>query len=74
MLGTRDVVRALAEANPGAGVTEDRVRWVLRRGLLPSLGRVAGRLVWSHDDVQKLAEILELSPPAFASRQPVAAA
>ncbi len=63
MLGTRDVVRALAKANPEAVVTEDRIRWVLRRGLIPDLNRVGGRLVWTADDVRLLAERLDLEAP-----------
>ena len=65
MIGTRDVVRALARANPEAKVTEDRIRWVLRRGLIPSLDRVGGRLVWTVEEVRQLAEHLDLESPVF---------
>jgi hypothetical protein len=74
MLGTSEVVRALIAANPMVRITEDRVRWVLRRGLVSGICSVAGRLVWTHDDVIALAQQLGVVAPEFTdvSRNPVA--
>ena len=52
MHGTNDVVRVVAAANPEAGVTEDRIRRVLRRGLIPTVRLVAGRLLWARGDIE----------------------
>jgi len=63
MRGTRDVFRALVRANPGRDVTEDQIRWALRRGLIQDPERIAGRLVWSDADVVALASVLGVAVP-----------
>ena len=69
MLGTSDVVRVLVRANPESNLTEDRVRWVLRRGRIPPLSRVAGRFVWSPTDIAALAAALGLVIPDLDDEQ-----
>ena len=63
MQSTLDVVRALARANPAANLSEDRVRRVLRKGLIQPSCRVGGRFVWSSEDVAALARHLNLQVP-----------
>jgi predicted ThiF/HesA family dinucleotide-utilizing enzyme len=74
MIATQEVIRDLIKANPGADITEDRVRWVKRRGLVTP-ETFAGRLAWSRADVLALAQALDLVAPAVDERasDPVAA-
>jgi hypothetical protein len=63
MLSTRDVIRALKEANPAADVSEDSVRVAIRRGKIRTPSTFAGRLAWSRADVAALALALCLTCP-----------
>lgn len=67
MLSTREVIRALSEANPGSRVTEDAVRVAIRRGKINSPSTFAGRLIWSRSDVKALAAALGLAVPKVAA-------
>ena len=67
MYGTVSAIAAIARANPGTVVSEDRVRHVLRKGHIPAVRRFAGRLVWSTSDIELLAQHLGLKSPDFAS-------
>jgi len=63
MFSTLEVIRQARDSNPGASITEDRVRYAIRRGLVePTM--FAGRLAWSEDDVVKLAKALNIAVPA----------
>ena len=64
MLTTRAVVAALLSANPGAPVTEDRVRHALRRGAVAPPSQFAGRYQWTPESVRALAKALGLSTPS----------
>jgi len=69
MFNTQEVVRLLQAANPGDQVSEDRVRHAIRRGLVgPKV--FASRLAWSAHDVLKLAQALNLIPPAMTDVSP----
>ncbi len=63
MYSTRQVVELLRRANPRAGLSESRVRNVLRRQSIPSIRIIAGRLVWARADVNQLARLLDVEPP-----------
>jgi len=67
MYSTRQVLRALRQVNPGALVTEDRLRHALRRDRVPAPPKVAGRYVWSADDVERLCDSWRLTIPESIS-------
>lgn len=67
MFSTRQVLDFLRRANPGARVSEDRLRHALRSGAVGSPCSLAGRLLWTPIDVRALATALRLNlPPRFA--------
>ena len=66
MITTRDVIRALRRANPEAHVTDDRVRSAIRRERCSAPQVVAGRYLWSADDMRSLAAALGLRAPNLA--------
>jgi hypothetical protein len=64
MLSTKEVIRALQDANPRRAVSEDTVRVAIRRGKVKSPSTFAGRLAWTSADVAALAKALGLRAPA----------
>lgn len=64
MLSTRSVLRLLRDANPGVELTEDRIRHLLRREVIPAPSSFSGRLAWTDVDVQRLAAALGITAPA----------
>lgn len=60
MRSTKQTVALLARANPRESVTEDRIRQALRRGVVAAPALIAGRFVWTKDDVTSLAGALGL--------------
>ncbi len=64
MLTTRGILVALGLANPDADVTEDRLRSLIRRGVIPTPQIVAGRYIWRPEEVVEAAEALGLRAPS----------
>ena len=64
MFSTREVIRALQDANPGTRVSEDAIRVAIRRDKIKQLRTFAGRLVWSQADVAALAAAIGLACPS----------
>ncbi len=62
MYSTQRVLRGLQAKNPDAAVTEDKIRHAIRRGIVGPKA-FACRLVWTKEDVEKLAKALDLVPP-----------
>lgn len=62
MFATKAAIEALRKSNPLVTISEDRVRHVIRRGLVAPRS-FAGRLAWSATDVAALAAALGLVPP-----------
>lgn len=71
MIGTREVVRRLAAANPSRDLTEEHVRRALRTGTIDPPSTVAGRFVWQEADLPELARALGLSAPAAVPQKEV---
>jgi len=74
MIGTRELLGLLAEANPCTEVLEERLRRALRRGLIDPPSTVAGRFVWREEDVEAVAEALGLTAPSPVDREEAAPA
>lgn len=64
MFTTRDVLIQLRHANPGAEITEDRLRHALRRQAVSRPLLIAGRYLWTHREVDEIASALRLQPPS----------
>jgi len=64
MYSTRQVLAILQQANLGARVTEERLRRILRNGVIPFPSTVAGRLLWQVREIKAAAEALSLTVPA----------
>jgi hypothetical protein len=60
MQSTREILAQLRRAHPETNVTEARLRHVLRRPSSPQSRLVAGRLIWTRRDVERLASALGL--------------
>lgn len=65
-LNTPQLLAALRSANPAENVTEDRLRHAIRRGVLRRPQTIGRQFVWGPDDVQAVAEVLNLDLPADA--------
>lgn len=59
MRSTRDVLAHLASSCLAAPVSEEAVRTLIRNGRLQRPAVVAGRYVWSDDDVDRLLSVVE---------------
>ena len=66
MFSTREALDALRRANPQGHISEERVRRALRTGRISPPSTVAGRFVWSRQDLVALAEALDVQPPVLA--------
>jgi len=64
MQTTKQVLSALRRANPERRVTEDLIRSAIRREVVAAPQLVAGRFLWTPDDVARLADALALWRPA----------
>jgi hypothetical protein len=60
MYSTREIIKALAEANPNQRIDEERIRRAIRRGAISPPSTVAGRFVWTQADLKSLANALGL--------------
>ncbi len=60
---TLDVIDRLRAANPGATITEDRIRHAIRRGDVDPPQLFTNRYAWTDDDVRFLARALGLRTP-----------
>jgi hypothetical protein len=63
LISTKELIRALQDANPEAHVSEDAVRVAIRRGKVKPPCTFAGRLAWDRADVVAIARALDLCCP-----------
>ena len=63
MFSTREVLGLLTEANPTERVDEERIRRAIRTGTVMAPSTVAGRYVWSKQDLVLLAQATRLQVP-----------
>ena len=60
---TTDVLRLLQRENPNAQLTEGKIRFVIRKGILrPSL-TLGGAYVWNDAEINALAKALGVPSP-----------
>lgn len=69
MFSTPDVIRLLRESNPAANVSENRVRHALRRGTVARPAIFSGRLIWTIEDVVRIASALGLKVPSVVDSE-----
>jgi hypothetical protein len=67
MVTTRELLALLRVDAPQAGVTEDRIRHVIRLGLIPRPRLLAGRMIWSREDIARLMKALGLPAPSSST-------
>ncbi len=65
MFSTREVLKAMREANLDKMVTEDTIRNALRRGEIPTPSIFAGRYAWKPAEILHLAHQLDLKVPTL---------
>ncbi len=64
LMTTSEVLALLRRANPGTLITEDRVRHLIRRGVLNPPSLFGGRYAWTDAELTALAKALGYNSPS----------